>query len=57
MGCERGRSKEMSEVHVQYQASPLLAVCLRCLLREVMAVSFICLFFVLISVMGLADIQ
>lgn len=57
IGCERGRCKEMSQNHVQYRASPLLALCLRCLLREVMAVSFIFLLFVLISIIDLADIQ
>jgi hypothetical protein len=56
-GCERGRCKEISQDHVQYRASPLLALCLRCLLREVMAVSFIFILFVLISVIDLADTQ
>jgi len=53
----RERCKKLSQDQVQYRASPLLALYLRCLLREVMAVSFIFLFFVLISVIDLADIQ
>lgn len=57
IGYERGRFKEMSQDHVQYRASPLLALCLRCLLREVMEVSFIFLLFMLLSVIDLADTQ
>jgi len=55
--CERGRCKKLSQDQVQYRALPLLELYLRRLLREVMAASLIFLFFVLISVIGLADIQ
>ena len=57
IGCDNGRCKETSQDHVQLRVSRLRVMRLRFPLREVMAVSFIFLPFVLISVIDLAELR